>query len=173
MGYLRRSTDRQEQSLADQRRAIETYATQYGYEIVRWYEDDAVSGASVEARAGFKTMLECARSPKRDWRFILVYDVSRFSRGGLDEAGHVRYQFRQVGVEIVYCAEGFSGSDSDDLVRGVRQWQAQQYVKDLSKITIRGLLSLSEGGWWMGGLPPYGFVDAHQRLIISASSSVL
>jgi site-specific DNA recombinase len=157
VGYLRRSTDRQEQSLADQRRAIVAYAEQHGYEILHWFEDDAISGASVEGRSGFKKMLEDARSPQRDWRYILVYDVSRFSRGGLDEAGHVRYQFKQAGVEIVYCTEGFSGSDSDDLVRGVRQWQAQQYVKDLSKVTIRGLLSLSEGGWWMGGLPPYGF----------------
>src|SRR3989442_1223849 len=92
VGYLRRSTDRQEQSNADQRRAIATYADRHGYEVIRWYEDDAISGASVDARAGFKKMMEEARSPSRDWRFLLVFDVSRFSRGDLDQAGHLRFQ---------------------------------------------------------------------------------
>ena len=41
--------------------------------------------------------------------------------------------------------------------RPVKQWQARQELKDLSKVTIRGLLSRSEGGWWMGGVPPYGY----------------
>ncbi len=157
VGYLRRSTDRQEQSLADQRRVIEAYADRHDYNIVRWFEDDAISGASVDARAAFKKMLEDARSPQRDWRCVLVFDVSRFSRGDLDEAGHFRYQFRKAGVDVVYCSENFTGSDSDDLVLGVKQWQARQYVKDLSKVTIRGLVSHTSAGSWGGGMPPYGY----------------
>ncbi len=157
VGYLRRSTDRQEQSLDDQRRVIEAYADRHGYDIVRWFEDDAISGASVDARAAFKQMVEAARSPERDWRYVLVFDVSRFSRGDLDEAGHLRYQFRQAGVEVVYCNENFNGSDSDELVLGVKQWQARQYVKDLSKVTIRGLVSHTSAGSWGGGMPPYGY----------------
>lgn len=157
VGYLRRSTDRQEQSLADQRRVIETYADRHAYGILRWFEDDAVSGASVDSRAAFKKMLDEARSPERDWRCVLVFDVSRFSRGDLDEAGHLRYQFRQAGVDVVYCNENFTGSDSDDLVLGVKQWQARQYVKDLSKVTIRGLVSHTQAGSWGGGMPPYGY----------------
>ena len=35
--YLRRSTDRQEQSIADQRAAIERYAQDHGFTIVREY----------------------------------------------------------------------------------------------------------------------------------------
>src|SRR2546427_10774565 len=90
---IRRSTDLQAQSLTDQRRAIEAYAEHHGYQILHWFQDDAISGTTIDARAGFKSMLEAAKSPQRDWRFILVYDVSRFSRGGLDEAGFVRHQF--------------------------------------------------------------------------------
>ena len=33
--YLRRSTDEQEQSIPDQRREIERYAREHGYEVVR------------------------------------------------------------------------------------------------------------------------------------------
>jgi DNA polymerase-3 subunit alpha len=69
-----------------------------------------------------------------------VYDVSRFSRGDLDEAGYLRHQFRQAGVEVIYCNENLSGGDADDLVVGVKQWMAAKFVKDLSKVTIRGVI---------------------------------
>jgi len=54
-------------------------------------------------------------------------------------------------------SENFNGDETDDLLRPVKQWQARQESKDLSKVTVRGLLSLSEGGWWLGGVPPYGY----------------
>ncbi len=157
VAYVRRSTDRQEQSLDDQRRAIEAYARRHGYDILRWYEDDAITGTSVNGREGFKRMVADAQSADRLWRYVLVYDVSRFSRGDLDEAGYFRHQFRQAGVEVVYCSEHFTGSDSDDLVLGVKQWQARQFVKDLSKVTIRGQVSHSQTGAWCGGTPPFGY----------------
>src|SRR5258706_283677 len=144
VAYLRRSTDRQDQSIGDQRRAIETYAVTNGFEIVQWYEDDAISGTSVDAREAFKQMGIDAQGPGRDWRYVLVYDVSRFSRGDLDEAGYLRHQFRKAGVEVVYCNENLTGGDADDLVVGVKQWMAQRYVKDLSKVTIRGQITHSE-----------------------------
>ena len=157
VGYLRRSTDRQEQSLGDQRRAIEAYAHSHGFEIVRWYTDDAISGASVDARQSFQQMLSDARKAGRDWGHVLVYDVSRFSRGDLDEAGHLRFQFRQAGVEVTYVNENLTGGDADDLVVGVKQWMAQRYVKDLSVTTIRGQLSHAGIGAWCGGTAPFGF----------------
>ena len=60
-----------------------------------------------------------------------------------------RYQLRRNGVEIIYVSEGFNGDDTDDLLRPVKQWQARQELKDLSKVTIRSLLSRADGGWWM------------------------
>jgi DNA invertase Pin-like site-specific DNA recombinase len=157
VAYVRRSTDRQDQSIGGQRRAIEVYATRDGFEIVRWYEDDAISGTSVDGRHAFTQMGIDAKASGRDWRYVLVYDVSRFSRGDLDEAGYLRHQFRKVGVEVVYCNENLTGGDADDLVVGVKQWMAQRYVKDLSKVTIRGQITHGESGAWNGGCPSYGY----------------
>ncbi|MGH2667836.1 MAG: recombinase family protein, partial [bacterium] len=101
--------------------------------------------------------LQDAQSDTCDFRAILVYDIKRFGRVDNDEAGHYRYLFRKHRIEIIYISEGFQGDDSDDLLRPVKQWQAREESRSLSKVSIRGLLSLSQGGWWMGGLPPYGF----------------
>ena len=157
VGYLRRSTDRQEQSLEDQRQAVETYADLEGFRIVNWFVDDAISGTSTEARKAFRTMIEAAQRPDCPFRYVLVYDVKRFGRVDTDEAGHYRYLLRQAGVEVIYTSEGFNGGDSDDLIRSVKQWQARAESKDLSKVTIRGQVSLVDKGYWGGGVPPFGY----------------
>ena len=51
--YLRRSTDRQEKSLEDQRKEIIRYAAEHGFGIVAEFVDDGVSGTSGETRKGF------------------------------------------------------------------------------------------------------------------------
>ena len=156
-GYLRRSTDRQEQSIEDQRRAILGYAEARGFLVNKFYIDDAISGTVTDDRKAFQQLMLDAREPGRLWDFVLVYDVKRFGRIDNDEAGHYRFLLRQAGVDVIYVTENFNGDDTDDLLRPVKQWQARQESKDLSKVTIRGQLSLSEGGWWLGGVPPYGF----------------
>jgi len=163
VGYTRRSTDRQEQSLGDQRKAVEAYAQKAGYELLDWYTDDAISGAGVDDRAAFLRMIQDAQQPNRPFDYILVYDVKRFGRLDNDETGHYRYLLRKAGVEVVYVAENFNGDDTDDLLLPVKQWQARQELRDLSKVTIRGLLSKADGGSWMGGVPPYGYDLAYHN----------
>lgn len=155
--YLRRSTDRQEQSLEDQRTAILSYADEHGFEIVASFVDDAISGTSTTDRKGFLDMVEAAQTPRCPFQHVLVYDVKRFGRLDNDEAGYYRHLLRRAGVEVVYVSEGFNGDDTDDLLRPVKQWQARQESRDLAKVTIRGQLSLAEKGFWLGGAPPYGY----------------
>jgi len=177
VGYLRRSTDRQEQSIPDQQRAVEAFAHEQGLHLLRCYIDDAISGTSTVGRRAFQQMIEDARSPSCDFGVVIVYDVKRFGRIDNDEAGYYRHVLRQAGVEVLYASEGFTGDGTDDLLRPVKQWQARQESKDLAKVAIRGLVSKAtirqrsgtgtnsaggvsggaSGGFWMGGAPPYGY----------------
>ena len=157
VAYLRRSTDRQEQSIPDQRRAVEAYASDHRLRLVRFYVDDAISGTTATRRPAFQEMVADAQKPNRPFEFVLVYDVKRFGRLDNDEAGYYRHILRTHGVDVRYVSENFNGDTTDDLLRPVKQWQARQESKDLAKVTIRGLLSRVEGGWWMGGTPPYGY----------------
>jgi DNA invertase Pin-like site-specific DNA recombinase len=157
VGYLRRSTDRQEQSIPDQQRAIEGYCAEMGLRLQRCFVDDAISGTSSVNRKGFQEMMACAQNNHCDFGIIVVYDVKRFGRVDNDEAGYYRHLLREHGVEVRYVSEGFTGDATDDLMRPVKQWQARQESKDLSKVTIRGLVSKSTTGHWMGGAPPFGY----------------
>ena len=157
VGYLRRSTDRQEQSIPDQQRAVEDYCVAHGLSLLRFYIDDAISGTSTAGRLGFQKMIADAQRSACDFGVVVCYDVKRFGRVGNDEAGYYRHVLRTSGVEVAYASENFAGDYTDDLLRPVKQWQARQESKDLSKIVIRGLLSRSITGHWMGGAPPYGY----------------
>ena len=65
VGYLRRSTDRQEQSIPDQRKAIERYAAEHGLELARFFVDDAISGTSATKRPAFLEMVGQAQQERR------------------------------------------------------------------------------------------------------------
>ena len=60
VAYLRRSTDRQEQSIGDQRKAIEYHAAEHGFDLLDYYVDDAISGTSSEERKAFLKLIEDA-----------------------------------------------------------------------------------------------------------------
>ncbi|MHC4094288.1 MAG: recombinase family protein, partial [Planctomycetota bacterium] len=145
VGYVRRSTDRQEQSIPDQKKAIEGYAAEHGLRLGQFYIDDAISGTSTIGRRAFQRMMADAQSPGRSFDAVIVYDVKRFGRIDNDEAGYYRHLLRTNGVEVCYVSENFNGDATDDLLRPVKQWQARQESKDLSKVTIRGLLSKIQG----------------------------
>jgi len=157
VGYVRRSTDRQEQSIEDQKKALQDYAAEHGLRLAKFYVDDAISGTSTLGRRAFQQMIQDAKKTSHPFDTIVVYDVKRFGRIDNDEAGYYRHILRTNGVEVRYVSENFNGDTTDDLLRPVKQWQARQESKDLSKVTIRGLLSKSETGSWMGGVPPYGY----------------
>ncbi len=156
--YLRRSTTKQDQSLRDQRTAIVRWADENGFSVVvDDYVDDAITGTSAAGRPSFLRMIEDAQRPGCSFQHILVYDTKRFSRGGPDEAGYYRHILRQHGVKVWYTAEGFTGTRSDTLIRSVKDYSAQDESYGISKVTIRGQASVVEGGWWNGGMPPYGY----------------
>jgi DNA invertase Pin-like site-specific DNA recombinase len=157
VAYLRRSTDRQEQSIPDQLRTVQAYCDREGLVLLRSYTDDAISGTSSLGRKAFQKLMADAQGAARDFAFVVAYDVKRFGRVDNDEAGYYRHLLRSAGVEVRYASENFNGDGTDDLLRPVKQWQAREESKDLSKVTIRGLLTKSTTGAWMGGAPPYGY----------------
>jgi DNA invertase Pin-like site-specific DNA recombinase len=116
VGYVRRSTDRQEQSIPDQKKTIETYASEHGLSLVKFYIDDAISGTSTLGRREFQQMIQDAQKSTGHFDKIIVYDVKRFGRVDNDEAGYYRHILKTHGVEVLYVTENFNGDTTDDLL---------------------------------------------------------
>ena len=65
VGYVRRSTDRQEQSIPDQKNATSAYVAENGLRFLRFHIDDAISGTSTLGRRAFLQMIGDAESSTR------------------------------------------------------------------------------------------------------------
>ncbi len=157
VGYLRRSTDKQEQSLEDQKREIISFAQREGFELTEWYADDAISGAFSENRSQFQELIRVAQAKNREFDFIIVYDVARFSRGDNTEVGHYLYLLRKAGVDVLYVKENLKGDDADEILRPIFQFNANLYLKSLSRDTIRGQVTSAREGRFLGGPISYGY----------------
>ena len=161
VGYARRSTDMQERSIPDQQAYVQHWAEENGYHIVRWYVDDAISGTSTKGREAFERMIHEAENG-RDFDAVLVYDISRFSRGGSTEMGFFLYRLQQAGVRVTFCAEALPDDDGGELLLGVKSWQAHQYSVKLSRDSIRGAVSaVNVNHSLQGGKAPYGYDKQH------------
>jgi len=157
VGYARRSTDMQERSIPDQKAFVQRWAEENGYTIMRWFIDDAISGTSAKGREAFERMIHQAENG-RDFEAVLVYDISRFSRGGTNETGYFLYRLQQAGVRVVFCAEALPDDEGGELLLGVKSWQARQYSVKLSRDSIRGAVSaVTVNHSLQGGKPPYGY----------------
>jgi DNA invertase Pin-like site-specific DNA recombinase len=155
--YLRCSTEDQSESIRDQRREVLKYASENRYLIVDEFVDEGVTGTRVKGRHGFQRLMTEALSPNARFNTVIVYDLSRFSRGTPFEAIKMRQQLLENGVDVVSVTEPLSGNDMDYVMVSLRQMEAHGAVKKISENTIRGQKTRAREGAWMGGLAPYGY----------------
>lgn len=104
VGYIRMSTDKQEDSPARQRKDIETLAERQGYRIRSWYEDHGVTGTESLNRPEFQRLLANAKNGK--FEAVLVSEQSRMSREDIFDAMLHWKLLRDAGVRIVTSQRG-------------------------------------------------------------------
>ncbi len=167
--YLRRSTDRQEQSLHDQRKEILRWAAQNGFQVVREYIDDAISGTSAKSRPDFQRMISDAKTGR--FVAVIVWNSDRFSRGDVTETEHFRYLLREAGVTVHSVTEDYLAREGldGDVLRAVKQSQNRQYSVSLSQNTLRGQISNVLKSSDPGQMNPYGY----DREILGPDGAVL
>ncbi len=104
VAYYRMSSDKQEASIPEQRKAVQKFAKQNGYHIVKEYADEGISGDATDKRLAFQQMIANASNGK--WQAILVWDQDRFGRFDSVEAGFWIHPLRAAGVKLVTLSDG-------------------------------------------------------------------
>lgn len=157
--YLRMSTDRQESSISHQMATIASYAAAQGYDIVRAYVDEGISGLVIDERSGLRSLLADVLSGAAAFDVILVYDVSRWGRfQNPDQAAHYEFLCVEAGVPVEYCAEAFpnDGSLTTTVLKSLKRVMAAEYSRELSAKVVQAKGRLASDGFWQGGPPGYG-----------------
>lgn len=162
VAYLRKSTrEMQENSIHNQRMAIDKFAEHHNIIIIKYFIDDGISGLTMERRDAFKELInDYVVGGKVHFSVILVLDVTRWGRfQDIDESAHLEFLCRKHGKEIIYVTEGFKNDNSimDSLIKSLKRAMAAEYSKNLSDKVLAGSLTIARQGYRVGAPAPYGF----------------
>src|ERR1051326_1050688 len=160
VGYVRCSTDMQEDSPRQQQESIQKFADAQGYNIVEWYIDFGISGTSFEKRPAFMRMLLAAEKKLFQFEYIICWDEARWGRGSnpRDNAGW-KWHFSRLRIEIILVqTNSITGNRfTDGVIEFVESAQASEYSRNLSRSTLRGSIDNAKRGFSCGGSAPYGY----------------
>ena len=94
--YFRCSTDKQDNSIKDQKSVIIDYAVKHQMTITEWFDkDEGKTGTNFEKRPDFMRMVRMVECHQNDFKVILVYDVDRWGRPiDPDESTYWEYHFK-------------------------------------------------------------------------------
>jgi DNA invertase Pin-like site-specific DNA recombinase len=151
--YARFSSDLQrDTSLDDQIAVAQRYAAERGWHVhpEHVYRDAAVSGASMEGRAGLEALLAAAGQQPRPFDVVLVDDTSRVAR---DIADAIRIMQRLTfwGIRVIYISQGIdSASEQADTLVTFHGLIDSLYLKELAKKVSRGIRGQYARGYATG-----------------------
>lgn len=162
--YARYSSDSQtEQSIDGQLRVCKEFCERNGYMIVKEYIDRAMTGTN-DKRPALQQML--ADSKKKEFQFVIVYKLDRFSRSRYDSAVN-RAILLKNGVKLVSATENISDAPEGIILDSVLVGLAEYYSVELSQKVKRGLKESRIKGNFTGGRTPYGYNVENLKLSIN------
>lgn len=133
-GYARVSTDHDDQVTSYE--AQVDYYTRYigsqpGWQFVKVYTDEGITGTSTKHRTGFQQMVTDALDGKID--LIITKSVSRFARNTVDSLTTVR-ALKDKGVEVYFEKEGIWTFDAKgELLITIMSSLAQEEARSISE----------------------------------------
>jgi site-specific DNA recombinase len=157
IAYLRKSTDLQETSLEQQKEKVLEFAREHSVRVIEIFAEEAC-GENVEGRPEFRKMIECCKS-NEDFQYVFVYDISRWGRfENPKEAVYWEVEVERAGRKVVFISEGFKEDNIGTSISNfVKSAEASEYLKNIRRQTVRGMMYHANKGFWMGGRPPYGY----------------
>jgi len=161
------SDDGQQYSIDNQKAAIQKYAEDHKFLIVRTYADAGKSGLVLNRREALRKLLDDVEHGDPGYKAILIYDVSRWGRfQNSDEAAHYEFLCTRSGIRLHYCAEQFANDDtpSSAILKSLKRSMAAEFSRELGVKVFEGKCRLVKMGFWVGAKPGYGY----RRMMVSA-----
>jgi site-specific DNA recombinase len=168
IGYVRRSTNRQEESLEQQREKLEAFAQARGWQLAQVYADDAISGSQMQ-RPGLEALIAHAERSS-EVGYVLAWERNRLARPKDPVDGLLlERKLLQAGKRVFYVATGQEAERSftAGLVGYVEHYQNGDYLRKLSRDAMRGMIARAKRGFWPCGTIPLGY----DRLCLGADGS--
>lgn len=166
--YLRKSRDESdgtEDVLAKHELRLVELAKRNGWNIVDTYKEIGTS-QYIEARDEMKRLLVDVSHCRFD--AVLVVDLDRVSRGGLEEYGRIKRIFAESETLLITPSKVVNYSDeSQEFIQGVEHLVGRQEYIQIRKRMVEGKIGGIKQGKWTNGKPPYPYIyDRNTRTIV-------
>lgn len=141
------------QSIEGQLRVCENYIKNNGWEYLRYYADEHISGRT-DKRPQFQAMMNAAERGEFD--VLVVYSTDRFSRSKFDSISYKK-KLRELGIRITYAAENIPDGPEGILLESLMEGWAEYYSEELSRKVKRGMSESARKGKSNGGRRTFGY----------------
>ena len=142
-------------SIQNQRLILERYATDNGFENIKFLYDDGYSGTNFQ-RPGFQELLTLIESGQVST--LIVKDMSRLGREYLEVGRYTEIVFPSYGVRFIAINDGVDSLyESSNDFTPMRNWFNELYAKDCSKKIRASAKAKAQTGARVGTKAPFGF----------------
>lgn len=156
-GYVRVSTDRQEELSPDsQEKLIREYAKQNNIVLLSVFFELGISGRTAGKRPEFQKMISLAKSPDHPVDAIIVWKFSRFARNQEESIVYKSLLKKQHNVDVISVSEPLVDGPFGSLIERIIEWMDEYYSIRLSDEVLRGMKEKAiQEGYQM--VPPLGY----------------
>ena len=166
--YARYSSDSQtEQSIEGQLRVCEEYAQKNNILILNTYIDRAMTGTN-DNRPDFQRMIK--DSSRKEWNYVLVYKLDRFSRNKYETAIHKK-TLKDNGVKVLSAMENIPDTPEGIILESILEGMNVYYSAELSQKVKRGMRETRLKGFYQGGGLPYGYKVVDRKVVIDETKA--
>lgn len=170
VGYVRVSTDGQvgedKFGIDSQKAQILKYAADNGYEIVKWYEEDGVSGVKAE-RPALNALLFGDDVTNPPFEAVIIAKTDRLSRD-TKLYFYYLYVLEKKNIRLLSVNEHFDSDDAlSNIYRSLILFVAEQERRNIALRTSKGRESKAVVGGYSGGRAPYGYKVVSGKLVIN------
>ncbi|WP_333766333.1 recombinase family protein [Allofournierella sp. CML151] len=156
--YERLSRDDDQQgesnSIANQKKLLESYAAQHGFPNPVHFTDDGISGTRFD-RPGFMALMKEVEAGNVE--YLCLKDMSRMGRDYL-KVGQIMEILRQKGVRLIAVNDGVDSAKGDDDFTPFRNIMNEFYCRDTSRKIRSTFQAKGKSGKHLTGTVIYGYL---------------
>jgi hypothetical protein len=159
VSLLRVSTDQQDVSILGQGDANDAFASETGM-IRSNVKDQVAINVSGSRTFNRKDIIELIEKKRKggDFEVVLVYDLSRLTRGGISHGHDLKRRFARVGVPVISVGDNLPDGDEGELIESCIHYKNKIFSKMHSSASIRGrFASILRGEQPYCTTTPFGF----------------
>lgn len=166
--YARYSSDSQtEQSIDGQLRVCTEYAKAHDILVLNTYIDRGMTGTN-DNRPDFQRMIK--DSSRKEWNYVLVYKLDRFSRNKYETAIHKK-TLRDNGVKVLSAMENIPDTPEGIILESLLEGMNQYFSAELAQKVKRGMRETRLKGLFQGGGLPYGYRVEQRKVVVDENTA--